>query len=65
MNELFGISMTTIMAAMLAVPGVAETVSIEHIKAGYYSVKALNPNGIVPKGPDLPGLAPVSVTGQS
>ncbi|TSE11673.1 glutathione S-transferase family protein [Mesorhizobium intechi] len=50
--------------AMLAVPGVAETVSIEHIKAGYYSIKALNPNGIVPKGPDLRGLAPVSVTGQ-
>ena len=48
-------------ASMLAVPGVAETVSIEHIKAGYYSIKALNPNGIVPKGPDLPGLAPVSL----
>lgn len=52
-------------ATMLAVPGVAETVNIEHIKAGYYSIKALNPNGIVPKGPDLPGLAPVSVKGQS
>jgi putative glutathione S-transferase len=49
------------LATMLAVPGVAETVSIEHIKAGYYSIKALNPNGIVPKGPDLPGLAPVSL----
>ncbi len=36
---------------MLAVPGVAETVSIDHIKAGYYSIKALNPNGIVPHGP--------------
>ena len=57
-------ALSAYMAAMLAVPGVAETVSIEHIKAGYYSVKALNPNGIVPKGPDLPGLAPVSVTGQ-
>ena len=39
---------------MLAVPGVAATVSIDHIKRGYYSVKALNPNGIVPLGPDLP-----------
>ncbi len=36
---------------MLAVPGVAETVSITHIKAGYYSIKALNPNGIIPEGP--------------
>ncbi|UJW84991.1 glutathione S-transferase family protein [Devosia sp. SL43] len=49
------------LATMMAVPGVAETVSIEHIKAGYYSIKALNPNGIVPKGPDLPGLAHVSL----
>ena len=50
---------------MLAVPGVAETVSIEHIKAGYYSIKTLNPNGIVPKGPDLPGLARVFLKGRS
>jgi len=41
---------------MLAIPGVRETVSIEHIKAGYYSVKALNPVGIVPEGPDLSEL---------
>lgn len=33
------------------IPGVANTVNIEHIKHGYYSVKALNPNGIVPVGP--------------
>jgi putative glutathione S-transferase len=57
-------ALSAYMAAMLAVPGVAETVSIEHIKAGYYSIKTLNPNGIVPKGPDLPGLAPVFVKGQ-
>jgi putative glutathione S-transferase len=41
---------------MLRVPGVRETVSIDHIRRGYYSIKALNPNGIVPVGPDLPGL---------
>jgi putative glutathione S-transferase len=40
--------------AMLALPGVPETVNIAHIKQGYYSVKALNPNGIVPVGPELP-----------
>jgi putative glutathione S-transferase len=57
-------ALSAYMARMLAVPGIAETVSIDHIKAGYYSIKALNPNGIVPKGPDLPGLAPVSVTGR-
>ena len=31
--------------------GIDETVSADHIKAGYYSIKALNPNGIVPVGP--------------
>ncbi|UDQ80468.1 glutathione S-transferase family protein [Erwinia rhapontici] len=38
---------------LLAIPGVRETVSIDHIKQGYYSIKALNPNGIVPAGPDM------------
>jgi len=33
-------------------PGIAETVSPEHIKTGYYSIHALNPSGIVPVGPD-------------
>lgn len=37
---------------VLRLPGVASTVSLDHIKAGYYSIKALNPNGIVPAGPD-------------
>lgn len=39
---------------MLDVPGIAGTVNMDHIKRGYYSVKALNPTGIVPVGPDLP-----------
>lgn len=38
---------------MLDWPGIAETVSIDHIKQGYYSVASLNPSGIVPLGPDL------------
>ncbi len=48
------------MVRVLAVPGVRGTVSIDHIKRGYYSIKTLNPNGIVPVGPELPGLDPVS-----
>lgn len=46
------------LARMLAVEGIPETVSIAHIKAGYYGLKAVNPNGIVPIGPalDLPNL---------
>lgn len=49
------------LARMLDVPGVRETVSIDHIKQGYYSIRSLNPNGVVPRGPDLPGLAPVGL----
>ncbi|MFP1645111.1 glutathione S-transferase family protein [Pontitalea aquivivens] len=44
-------------ARILALPGVRETVSIDHIKRGYYSIKALNPTGIVPLGPELPWAA--------
>jgi putative glutathione S-transferase len=38
---------------MLDIPGLAKTVNIEHIKQGYYSIKSLNPPGIVPLGPAL------------
>lgn len=38
---------------ILAIPGIRETVSPDHIKRGYYSIKALNPTGIVPVGPDM------------
>jgi len=47
---------------MLAVPGVAKTVNIDHIKRGYYSIKTLNPNRIVPLGPDLPFAALLNQT---
>ena len=43
-------------ARVLAIPGIRETVNIDHIKKGYYSVKALNPTGIVPVGPERPAL---------
>lgn len=39
---------------VLAIPGVRETVNLDHIKRGYYSIKALNPTGIVPLGPEMP-----------
>ncbi|MDR3494242.1 MAG: glutathione S-transferase C-terminal domain-containing protein [Ancalomicrobiaceae bacterium] len=38
---------------VIALPGIRPTVNIDHIKRGYYSLKALNPSGIVPAGPDL------------
>ena len=54
-------ALSAYLSSVLAVPGIRETVSIDHIKRGYYSIKALNPSGIVPLGPDLPGLDPVSL----
>lgn len=46
-------------ARILAIPGVAGTVSIDHIKRGYYSIKTLNPTGIVPLGPEMPAALAV------
>ncbi|WP_343312470.1 glutathione S-transferase family protein [Brucella sp. BE17] len=41
------------------VPGVADTVNVEHIKGHYYqSHKTINPTGIVPKGPQIDYAAP-------
>lgn len=45
---------------VLSIPGVRETVNIDHIKRGYYSIKALNPTGIVPVGPEMPELSEVA-----
>lgn len=58
-------ALSAYLARVLAIPGIRETVSIDHIKHGYYSIKALNPNGIVPVGPHLPGLDPVLATESS
>jgi len=41
------------------VPGVAETVSVDHIKRHYYSSqRKVNPTGIVPLGPELDFTSP-------
>ena len=50
--------LTAFTARVHRLPGIAETVNIDHIKRGYYSIKALNPNGIVPLGPKLDWLVP-------
>ncbi len=39
------------LARVLAIDGIAGTVDLGHIKAGYYGLKAINPTGIVPLGP--------------
>jgi len=49
-------ALTAHLKRMLAWPGVRETVSVDHIKHGYYSIAKLNPNGITPLGPDFSAL---------
>ncbi len=44
-------NLSAYMERILRLPGVAETVSIDHITAGYYSIKDLNPAGVRPIGP--------------
>lgn len=41
----------------LALDAFRKATSIDHIKQGYYSIKAINPTGVVPLGPDWPGLS--------
>lgn len=53
--------LTTYLHRLLAFDKIADTVNIEHIKRGYYSIKMLNPTGIVPVGPELQmGTRPVA-----
>lgn len=39
------------MARILNLPGVRETVNMDHITRGYYAIKGLNPSRIRPVGP--------------
>jgi putative glutathione S-transferase len=42
------------MAAIYALPGIAATVDLDHIRFHYYrSHRHINPSGIVPQGPDI------------
>lgn len=43
--------LTALMERVLALPGLRDTVNMDHITRGYYSIKALNPTGIRPTGP--------------
>jgi len=45
------------MARLLKIPAFNHTTHIDHIKTGYYSIKALNPTGIIPSGPVLPWMS--------
>jgi putative glutathione S-transferase len=52
-------SLSNYLRDLFQVPGVGETVSMEHIKHHYYaSQRRVNPSGIVPLGPELDFTAP-------
>lgn len=48
------------LAELYAIPELRRTVNFAHIKHGYYSIRRLNPSGIVPQGPELGLLAEAS-----
>jgi glutathionyl-hydroquinone reductase len=50
-------NLSAYLARLIAIPAFRDTFDLAHIKRGYYSIKALNPTGIVPIGPEL-GWAP-------
>ena len=50
-------NLSAYLARLIAIPAFRDTFSLDHIRRGYYSIKALNPAGIVPLGPEL-GWAP-------
>ncbi len=39
--------------ALYAVPGIAQTVDVQIYKENYYSIRSVNPSGVVPLGPDI------------
>jgi glutathionyl-hydroquinone reductase len=46
-------NLSAYLARMIALPAFRDTFNLDHIKHGYYSIKALNPFRIVPLGPKL------------
>ncbi|MFT7561363.1 MAG: putative glutathione S-transferase [Flavobacteriales bacterium] len=46
-------ALNSYMKKLYSLDAFKNSVNFTHIKQGYYSIKALNPNGIVPAGPDL------------
>jgi len=46
-------NLSAYLARLMALPAFRQTFSLDHIRRGYYSIKALNPSRIVPLGPRL------------
>ncbi len=46
-------NLSAYLARLIAIPAFRDTFNLDHIKRGYYSIRSLNPTGIVPLGPEL------------
>jgi putative glutathione S-transferase len=46
-------NLTRYLERLMAVPAFRDTFNLDHIKRGYYTIRRLNPTGIVPLGPEL------------
>jgi glutathionyl-hydroquinone reductase len=46
-------NLSAYLARLIAIPAFRDTFNLDHIKRGYYSIKAVNPTRIVPLGPEL------------
>jgi glutathionyl-hydroquinone reductase len=51
-------NLTNYMLELYSVPGIADTVKPRYYVIGYYSIKKLNPTGIIPKGTPIDLSAP-------
>jgi glutathionyl-hydroquinone reductase len=46
-------NLSAYLSRLIAIPAFRETFNLDHIKRGYYSIKRLNPTGVIPLGPEL------------
>ncbi len=46
-------NLSAYLARLIGLPAFRDTFNLDHIKRGYYSIKALNPTRIIPLGPEL------------
>ena len=54
-------ALSAYLAGLIALPAFRDTFSLDHIKRGYYSIRRLNPTGIVPLGPELSWAPPAAL----
>ncbi len=54
-------TLSAYLAGLIALPAFRDTFSLDHIKRGYYSIRRLNPTGIVPLGPELSWAPPAAL----